>query len=272
MYHGFYGDICESNYVYHYPDNHASRPYQGWLTIRQKIENGKLISESDYARYEYALGEPAETDTYLLFTSQSKKASPSGNMKEIKRFTLYNDETQHPVRDLVPCYREIDGLFGFYDLCGSICPLTGTPLYINANTNINNRLWVRPSIDYVYGGISCYKDSAYNGNGNGVIGDTGYGPWFIALVHPNKYMSVYIRYSNNYTNANDVMREYDVEPQSDTVSINNYDIVNGDESVTRRYNLVAGHWYAIPIYIGYSSYFEVVDADTGEYLLKGDNV
>lgn len=38
------------------------------------------------------------------------------------------------VRSLVPCIRLPDGKPGMYDACGSICPLTGTPFYINSGT------------------------------------------------------------------------------------------------------------------------------------------
>ena len=38
------------------------------------------------------------------------------------------------VRSLVPCIRLSDGKPGMYDACGSICPLTGTPFYINSGT------------------------------------------------------------------------------------------------------------------------------------------
>lgn len=34
----------------------------------------------------------------------------------------------------VPCVRKSDNKPGLYDLCRSICPLTGTPFYINAGT------------------------------------------------------------------------------------------------------------------------------------------
>ena len=37
------------------------------------------------------------------------------------------------LRNFVPCIRS-DNKPGFYDLAGSICPLTGTPFYINAGT------------------------------------------------------------------------------------------------------------------------------------------
>ena len=38
------------------------------------------------------------------------------------------------VRSLVPCIRLSDGKPGMYDACSSICPLTGTPFYINSGT------------------------------------------------------------------------------------------------------------------------------------------
>ena len=54
---------------------------------------------------------------------------------EIKIYTGQNEKTL--VRDFVPCYRKSDGVVGMYDLCGSVCPLTGTPFYINANGSDN---------------------------------------------------------------------------------------------------------------------------------------
>ena len=44
----------------------------------------------------------------------------------IRAFT-YTD-----IRSYIPCVRISDSKPGMYDLCGSICPLTGTPFYINA--------------------------------------------------------------------------------------------------------------------------------------------
>lgn len=37
-------------------------------------------------------------------------------------------------RNFKPCIRLSDSKPGLYDLCGSICPLTGTPFYVNAGT------------------------------------------------------------------------------------------------------------------------------------------
>lgn len=43
----------------------------------------------------------------------------------IRSFT-YTD-----IRSYIPCVRTVDGKPGMYDLCGSVCGLTGTPFYIN---------------------------------------------------------------------------------------------------------------------------------------------
>lgn len=39
-------------------------------------------------------------------------------------------------RDYIPVIRESDNVVGFYDLCGSISPTTGTPLYANDSPNL----------------------------------------------------------------------------------------------------------------------------------------
>ena len=44
------------------------------------------------------------------------------------------------IRSYIPCVRTSDGKPGMYDLCGSICPLTGTPFYINAGAG-KDFLW-----------------------------------------------------------------------------------------------------------------------------------
>ena len=48
------------------------------------------------------------------------------------------------VRDFVPCYRKIDNKPGMYDLCGSICPLSNSPFYINAG---NGEFLVGPDVN-----------------------------------------------------------------------------------------------------------------------------
>ena len=44
------------------------------------------------------------------------------------------DENNIQVRNLTPVVRDSDNKPGLYDLCGSICPLTETPFYVNAGT------------------------------------------------------------------------------------------------------------------------------------------
>ena len=61
-----------------------------------------------------------------LFARNSDGAADSFFIGRIRAFT-YTD-----IRSYIPCVRTADGKPGMYDLCGSICPLTGTPFYINA--------------------------------------------------------------------------------------------------------------------------------------------
>jgi hypothetical protein len=71
------------------------------------------------------------TNNIILFgrnVAETITASPL----RMARFKLY--ESSGIVRDMIPCYRKSDGVGGMYDLCGSICPLTGTPFYMNAGT------------------------------------------------------------------------------------------------------------------------------------------
>lgn len=49
-------------------------------------------------------------------------------------YLILRDDNGVPVRNLVPAVRVSDSKPGMYDLCGSICPLTNTPFYINSGT------------------------------------------------------------------------------------------------------------------------------------------
>lgn len=79
------------------------------------------------------------SDAYVLMRNNWKIAlfciniANSYNQKcrgKIKSFML-NDGA---LLNLVPCYRRSDSKPGMYDLCGSICPLTNSPFYINAGS------------------------------------------------------------------------------------------------------------------------------------------
>lgn len=73
------------------------------------------------------LSEPFATPKTYLFDCYNKY-SGHGWIGRIARFRLGS------TRNCVPCVRKSDQKPGMYDLCGSICPLTNSPFYINAGT------------------------------------------------------------------------------------------------------------------------------------------
>lgn len=82
----------------------------------------------DGTEYRY----PSIADSYehslplYLFARNNNRVTDSFFRGRIRSFT-YTD-----IRSYIPCVRTSDSKPGMYDLCGSICPLTGTPFYINA--------------------------------------------------------------------------------------------------------------------------------------------
>jgi hypothetical protein len=84
-------------------------------------------------------------DNTFPFTQQAKdytedsinlfkaRTAQEGRPYRIASYQSFDGENEPIlVRDYVACYRKNDGVVGLYDLSGSICPLTGTPFYINA--------------------------------------------------------------------------------------------------------------------------------------------
>lgn len=71
----------------------------------------------NYANYRFPL---------YLFARNNKGVTDLTFIGRIRSFT-YTD-----IRSYIPCVRTSDSKPGMYDLYGSICPLTGTPFYINA--------------------------------------------------------------------------------------------------------------------------------------------
>lgn len=60
-----------------------------------------------------------------------------GSVERIVGLQIYSvkiRENDVLIRDFIPCYRKSDNKPGLYDLCGSICPLTNSPFYINAGS------------------------------------------------------------------------------------------------------------------------------------------
>lgn len=68
-----------------------------------------------------------------LFARNNNGVTDSFFIGRIRAFT-YTD-----IRSYIPCVRISDSKPGMYDLCGSICPLTGTPFYINAGAGADFR-------------------------------------------------------------------------------------------------------------------------------------
>lgn len=81
----------------------------------------------------------AEQNKYLFNTLNTiyifAKPLMSGfGLLKLYSLTIRNHDTTVQDANFVPCLRIADNKPGMYDLCGSICPLTGTPFYINAGT------------------------------------------------------------------------------------------------------------------------------------------
>ena len=72
-------------------------------------------------------------------------------------------------RDYVPCVRISDNKPGLYDLCGSTCPLTNSPFYVNSGTGqdflwqeLPENLALPASLGYVTDGLVAMWDGEYN--------------------------------------------------------------------------------------------------------------
>ena len=72
----------------------------------------------------------------LFLFSANRYGSPNSYAPSETRcyVCILIDENHSKLRELIPCFRKSDYVIGMYDICGSICPLTNTPFYINAGT------------------------------------------------------------------------------------------------------------------------------------------
>lgn len=116
---------------YQYPPNNSSSPLVGFNTSPRiiRISNGALIIQKELTADEYVYNwTPATT------ISQNDKVKIPKQGAQYKIFEVVVNQMQIKKLQLIPCYRKSDGVIGMYDLCGSICTLTGTPFYINAGT------------------------------------------------------------------------------------------------------------------------------------------
>lgn len=110
--------------------------YQAYLPLNFgkwcEIELGNGYAVFDGAQKTFTTGRYSSTFNIALFgINNSGTVSPSP--VRISMFQIHTGDVEPVVaRDFIPCYRKSDGMVGMYDLSGSVCPLTGTPLYINA--------------------------------------------------------------------------------------------------------------------------------------------
>ena len=74
------------------------------------------------------------TSAYIYLFCVNNNGVPNTISDGVKIYDLKIYDGTTLVRDFIPCYRKSDSKPGLYDLCGSICSLTGTPFYINAGT------------------------------------------------------------------------------------------------------------------------------------------
>ncbi len=75
-------------------------------------------------------------NSHLLFAERNEDGSVFNKANIcVQHARFFKSSTAKLVMDLVPCYRKSDGVIGMYDLCGNVCPLTGTAFFINAGTS-----------------------------------------------------------------------------------------------------------------------------------------
>ena len=73
-----------------------------------------------------------EANTLEMYVGARNNNSTVGNYGLITANHWWCKKAGVMIADYIPAKRNSDNVLGMYDLCGSICPLTGTPFYINA--------------------------------------------------------------------------------------------------------------------------------------------
>lgn len=94
------------------------------------IKEGNHYFNYNGNEYKYA-GNPNTTEDIVLF---GRNVLGSIIISQQKIYMAQFIRNNVLTACFVPCYRKSDNKPGMYDLCGSICPLTNSPFYINAGT------------------------------------------------------------------------------------------------------------------------------------------
>lgn len=109
--------------------NISESPLNSWHYFY--ISNRYLMVDDNEATSDNTNESPNKN--ICIFDSQDFAGSSTYAYGRVKQFDVTKGGVL--VRILVPCYRKSDNKPGMYDLCGSICPLTNSPFYINAGTD-----------------------------------------------------------------------------------------------------------------------------------------
>ena len=86
--------------------------------------------------FEQGSNSVASANIYLFLWYNVPTGTADQKSNEILRLGAFdiNSVFGVPRRRYIPCVRTSDNKPGMYDLCGSICPLTNSPFYINSGT------------------------------------------------------------------------------------------------------------------------------------------
>ncbi|MBR5272354.1 MAG: hypothetical protein IKU25_03035 [Clostridia bacterium] len=115
---GYYGQLYSALYT----------SVEDWHDI--ELSSGLLVCDGVENSFTKVFN--ASTYNILLFGSNQFGTITPAKAKIDTFQVFWGQDSPEIARDFVPCYRKSDGVIGMYDLCGSICPLTETPFYINA--------------------------------------------------------------------------------------------------------------------------------------------
>lgn len=111
-------------------DSGTSSRCRGWVVGCSTFFQTEETAVLSFYYHSAAYGPP--TMPYIIFGRSHNWASNGNNKYPIKinTFRIFNGNGN--IRNYIPALIEFDSKPGLFDLCGSICPLTGTPFYVNA--------------------------------------------------------------------------------------------------------------------------------------------
>lgn len=134
---GFYGGRLQYNYSGQYVFRQAPP-----ISIGERCNTKLVLLDGSQTSYKDGVSDPSwvasisntkSVEGLNIFLFKANGNSNRGPMRLYYIKFLTPDE-RTILGEFIPCYRKSDNEPGMYDLCGSICPLTNSPFYINAGT------------------------------------------------------------------------------------------------------------------------------------------